>query len=72
MIRRLAKRLRYLADRLDPDGAPRGTSLSFVFRNGVGIVINQDGYGGPLYTLRDHPDILWYLGKADYERAHDE
>jgi hypothetical protein len=60
---RIARRLRYAADRIDPDGAPRMmTMLSFTFEPHEGIRIRRDGRGCP----------LWYLGAADYQRAHSE
>lgn len=59
---RVGRVLRRLAERVDPDGAPRGGGYSFTFENGIGIVFREDGRGCP----------LWYLSKADYERAHDE
>jgi hypothetical protein len=54
--------LRIWADRLDPENAPRGTSYSFTFEKGKGIVFHEDGRGCP----------LWYLGEGDYKRAHRE
>lgn len=59
---RIARRLRYAADRLDPHGAPRAMSVRFTFEERVGIVFRQDNRGC----------LLWYLGDADYERAHSE
>lgn len=61
-VRRVAWWLRLLADRLDPDGAPRRTHQSWTFERGRGIVFRDDGKGCP----------VWYLGRADYARAHDE
>jgi hypothetical protein len=58
----IARRLRYAADRIDPRGAPRAMSVRFTFEERVGIVFRQDNRGCR----------LWYLGDADYERAHDE
>lgn len=57
---RVGKFLRKHADRIDPDGAPRGGGYSFTFELNEGIRFRSDGKGCP----------LWYLGKADYERAH--
>lgn len=55
--------LRRIADRVDPEGAPRKmSSYSFTFERGEGIRIREDGRGCP----------LWYLGSDDYERAHSE
>lgn len=58
----IAERLRRLADRIDHKGAPKGLSWSFTIEPGRGVVFNQDGRGCP----------LWYLGDANYDRAHDE
>ena len=60
--RHLARWMRRLADRIDPDGAPRYTGYGFTFEPRRGIQFHADGRGCP----------LWYLGKADYERAHTE
>ena len=62
MTKWLAKRLRRLADRIDYAGAPKGMSYSFTFEDRVGIRFRADGRGCP----------LWYLGDADFERAHNE
>lgn len=62
MKQRLADWLRKKADRLDPDGAPRRTSWSFTHEDGWGTVFNQEGRGCP----------LWYYGKDDYTRSHDD
>src|ERR1700678_3076432 len=61
-IKRLARRLRDLADRIDHDGAPKIMGYSFTFEDREGIRFRDDGRGCPLA----------YLGNADYERAHDE
>jgi len=37
--------------------------MSFTFESGRGIVVHSDGKRGC---------PLWYLGEADYERAHSE
>lgn len=58
----IAKRLRRLADRIDHAGAPKAISWSFTFEPGHGTVFNQEGRGCR----------LWYLGDAEYDRAHDE
>jgi hypothetical protein len=60
---RLARRLRFLADRIDYDGSFRHMSAvsGFTFEEGVGIVFRDDGRGCP----------LWYRN-PDYDRAHDE
>jgi hypothetical protein len=58
----LAQRLRFLADRLDPHGAPRRMGYSFTFEEREGIRFRDDARGC----------WLWYLGRDDYERAFDE
>lgn len=58
----LARRLRTIADRIDPAGAPRRTHWTFTIEHGEGIRWREDGRGCP----------VWYLGSADYDRAHDE
>ena len=62
MGRRLAHWLRRVADRVDHAGAPKGIGWSFTFEQHRGIVFRDDGKGCP----------LWYLGDADYDRAHAE
>ena len=59
---RLARRLRFLADRIDYAGAPKRIGWTFTFERGEGIVFRQDERGCP----------VWYLGDSDYERAHGE
>lgn len=59
---RLARRLRFLADRIDHRSAPRCTGYSFTFEDGYGIRFRDDGRGCP----------IWHLGEEAYERAHDE
>lgn len=58
-MRQIARWLRHLADRLDPEGAPRRTHWSFTFERGRGGVFREDGRGCP----------VWYYGRADYDRA---
>lgn len=59
----IGKRLRFLADRIDYKGAPRRlTSYSFTFEDGEGFRLREDGRGCK----------LWYLGEAEYEKAHTE
>ncbi|MEU8334828.1 hypothetical protein [Micromonospora tulbaghiae] len=58
----LARRLRFFADRIDREHAPHGTHWSFTFEDGDGIRFREDGRGCP----------IWYLGTADYQRAHTE
>jgi hypothetical protein len=53
--------LRRLADRIDYPGAPKAIGASFTFE-ASGRRFRNDGKGCP----------LWYLGDADYERAHTE
>lgn len=62
MTKWLAKLLRRIADRIDYTGSPKGMSWSFTFEDREGIRFRTDGRGCP----------LWYLGDADYDRAHDE
>lgn len=58
----VGRRLRFLADRVDPDGAPRMTNLRFTIEHRRGLVVREDGKGCP----------LWYYGMEDYARAHSE
>jgi hypothetical protein len=60
--RRLAALMRKYADRIDYEGAPKCTGWSFTFEPHEGIRFREDGHGCR----------LWYLGDADYARAHDE
>jgi hypothetical protein len=59
---RVARRLRYAADRIDHAGAPKAMSVSFTFEDRTGIVFRDDGRGC----------CLWRYGDESYERAHDE
>lgn len=59
----IGKRLRFLADRIDRAGAPKGMSYAFTFETGQGIVFREG-------TSQGCP--LWFYGDADYERAHSE
>jgi hypothetical protein len=59
---RLARRLRWWADRLDPAGAPRRLGYSFTFERNEGIRFRDDGRGC----------WLWRVGDADYDRAFTE
>lgn len=61
-MKRFARWLRELADRIDSNGAPKLMSYSFTFELREGIRFRSDGKGCPLA----------YLGDASYERAHDE
>jgi len=54
--------LRRIADRIAPDAAPHWLGWSFTFEIGEGVRWHDDGRGCP----------VWYLGEADYLRAHDE
>lgn len=60
---RLARRLRFAADRLDPTTGPRLMTAvrGFTFEDGIGVVFRDDGRGCP----------LWFMAE-DYDRAHDE
>lgn len=58
----IARRLRFLADRIDHAGAPKASHITFTFEERTGIVFRKDGRGCR----------VWYLGDDDYERAHDE
>lgn len=63
MRARLGAWLRKWADRLDDAGAPKRTSYSFTFENSsTGVLLRHDQRGCPLY----------YVGEADYGRAHTE
>jgi hypothetical protein len=54
--------LRRIADRLDPDNAPRALSGSAFTFETTGMRLRSDGRGCP----------LWYIGEDDYQRAHTE
>jgi hypothetical protein len=58
--RRLGWWLRRLADRIDRPGAPKRTGLTFGYVERVGLVVEFDGPGCP----------LWYLNDDDRERAY--
>lgn len=60
MRRRLGSWLRRFADRIDRPGAPKRTGLTFGYVEHVGLVVEWDGPGCP----------LWYLQDDDYELAH--
>ena len=62
LLRFLARRLRYLADRIDHAGAPKASHITFTFEERTGIVFREDGRGCR----------LWYLGDDSYEKAHAE
>ena len=59
--RRVAKRLRYLADDLDREGAVRLSGYSFTFELGVGMVFRDDDRGCRVAYFGD-----------EYERSHAE
>lgn len=63
MKRWMAMRLRFLADRIHPDTAPRAAGFSFTFERGQGVVFDDQGRRGC---------PLWYLGHAEYDRAYGE
>lgn len=52
--------MRKWADRIDDRGAPHALGYSFTFETGEGILFREDGKGCK----------LWYLGEAEYEKAH--
>jgi hypothetical protein len=60
---RLARRLSFLADRIDPDGAPRALGWAFT-REDRGGLVWRDG--------RTQGCPVWHLGKEDYDRAFTE
>lgn len=59
---RIARRLRFAADRIDHAGAPKASHITFTFEERTGIVFREDGRGCR----------VWHLNDADYEKAHDE
>lgn len=59
---RLARRLRFFADRIDYAGAPKAMHTTFTFEHGEGIRFREDGKGCR----------LWYLGDDEYRKAHDQ
>ena len=59
---RIARRLRFAADRIDYAGAPKAMSVTFTFEERTGIVFRDDGRGCR----------LWRYDDASYEKAHDE
>jgi hypothetical protein len=61
-VKRLARRLRAVADRIDREGAPKAMHWTFTFELHEGIRFREDGKGCR----------LWYYGDADFERAHAE
>ena len=62
MRRWTGKKLRRLADWIDPVGAPRLTHWTFTFERGEGVRFREDGRGCRVA----------YLGEEEYERAHTE
>lgn len=58
----VGRRLRFWADRIDHEGAPRLMGYSFTFEEGEGIRFRDDRRGCRLA----------YLGMAEYEKAHEE
>lgn len=60
--RRIAQSMRLLADRLDPQSAPRLIGWSFTFEEGRGIVFRDDERGCRIA----------YLGNDEYERSWSE
>lgn len=63
MRTRIGKALRRWADRIDYEGAPRAVGWSFTIEQGRGAVFREG---------RQQGCPLWYLGQADYDRAHTE
>lgn len=59
---RLAQQLRFLADRIDYAGAPKALHWSFTIEDQGGVRFREDGRGCR----------LWYLGDAEYDKAHTE
>lgn len=59
-MKRLARWLRDLADRIDRDGAPKLTHWTWTFELGQGARFREDGKGCRVA----------YLGDAEYEKAH--
>lgn len=59
----VAQWLRFRADEIDPDGAPRLMSTcTFTFEVNEGIRFREDGRGCR----------LWYMGRSDYDKAFTE
>lgn len=55
---RVADWLRFLADRIHEDSAFVRSNLTFHYRDGVGIVVEENqGRGCPLWYLRDEYDL---------------
>jgi hypothetical protein len=61
-VRRLARWLRALADRIDHAGAPKLTHWTWTFELGEGIRFREDGKGCRVA----------YLGNDEYDKAHDQ
>jgi hypothetical protein len=59
-VKRLARRLRDLADRIDRDGAPKLTHWTWTFEPGRSVRFREDGKGCRVA----------YLGDDEYEKAH--
>ena len=62
MRRAIARWMRRWVDRLDDAGAPKYMGRTFTFETGEGIRFREDGRGCRLF----------YVGAADYEKAHTE
>jgi hypothetical protein len=54
--------MRKWADRIDYQGAPRRLGYTFTLEAGEGLRFREDGRGCK----------LWYLGDAEYDKAHTE
>ncbi len=66
MRARIGRLLRGWADRIDPDGWPQPSGLSFTFENGRGAVLHGElGSHGP--RVKGCP--LYRIGEAEYARA---
>ena len=62
----IARRLRYVADRIDPSTGPRAIGAHFNIVEGVGLVITQT-FGIPV-NPRALGCPLWFM-QEDYDRA---
>lgn len=57
----IARRLRFLADRIDHRGAPKSIGWSFTYERDEGIVF---------WDNRNKGCPVWYYGDDDYEKAY--
>ena len=65
----IGRRLRYLADRIDYQNAPRITGFTFTFERGKGVAFHGVDIADP---MRDRGCPIAYLSESDYDRAHSE